>query len=108
MASRIKDYGKELSAFAIVVIIASLLIVIIRLISIKIFTNRLSTVEFGTLSLVLSIVGFLSMFISLGFQSSLIRYIVQYEEKGEFQSLSNMIPTTLLTSRPCTYFLTNS
>ncbi len=97
MASRIKDYGKELSAFAIVVIIASLLIVIIRLISIKIFTNRLSTVEFGTLSLVLSIVGFLSMFISLGFQSSLIRYIVQYEEKGEFQSLSNMIPTTLLT-----------
>ncbi len=96
MASRIKDYSKELSSFAMIVIIASLLIAIIRFVSIKIFTNRLSTVEFGTLSLALSIVEFLSMFISLGFQSSLVRYIVQYKERGEFQSLSKLIPTTLL------------
>ena len=62
MASKIKDYGKELSTFAVVVLIASLLTAIISFVSIKIFTNRLSTVEFGTLSLVLSIVGFLTVY----------------------------------------------
>jgi O-antigen/teichoic acid export membrane protein len=92
-----KDYGKEISAFAIVVIIASLLIVIIRFVSLKIFTNRLSTFEFGTLSLILSIIGFLSVLISLGFPSSLVRYIVQYEEMDEFQNLSKMVSTTFLT-----------
>ena len=92
-----KDYGKELSAFAIIVIIASLLIVIIRFVSIKVFTNKLSTFEFGTLSLILSVIGFLGTLISLGFPSSLVRYIVQFEEKGEFHKLSKMVSTTFLT-----------
>lgn len=61
---------------------AEFITVLVGLISLPIFTRILSTEEFGIMSIFLSMVTLLSVFLGLGFRGAIVRYF--YEDKKDF------------------------
>jgi O-antigen/teichoic acid export membrane protein len=69
-------------------LVASILANMINIFLIPLYTNNLTTSEFGQFNIVASIQGLLAIFISVGIYSGMSRFLYEYEDKNRIKNIT--------------------